>query len=216
MNTERTSRQAAQTNSVQGTDVGHRVTPVQLWLVRHGETEWSRSGQHTGKTDLPLTPAGEQQARDIGKFLRARSFAMVLTSPLQRARETCHLAGYGEVAVVDANLQEWDYGEYEGRTTAAIREERPGWSLWREGVHGGETIEQVAARAQAVIDRVLAGSGDALLFAHGHVLRILSCCWLGLPPQDGRLFALGTASVSTLGYEHERRVITRLNASFAQ
>lgn len=216
MITDRTSTKAAQTDSAQGADVGHKVAPVQLWLVRHGETEWSRSGQHTGKTDLPLTPAGEQQARDIGKFLRARSFAMVLTSPLQRAYETCRLAGYGQVAVVDANLQEWDYGEYEGRTTAAIRDERPGWSLWRDGVRGGETIEQVAARAQAVIDRVLAGSGDALLFAHGHVLRILSCCWLGLLPQDGRLFALGTGSVSTLSYEHETRVITRLNASFSQ
>jgi broad specificity phosphatase PhoE len=189
---------------------------MQLWLIRHGETEWSRSGQHTGKTDLPLTAAGEAQARDIGKLLRGRSFALVLTSPLQRARETCRLAGYGQIAAVDSNLQEWDYGEYEGRTTAAIRNERPGWSLWSDGVPGGETIAQVAARAQAVIDRVLASSGDALLFAHGHILRILTCCWLGLPPQDGRLFALATASVTALGYEHETHVITRLTGNLAQ
>jgi broad specificity phosphatase PhoE len=184
----------------------------QLWLVRHGETEWSRSGQHTGKTDLPLTSVGEQQAKEIGKLLRGQRFGLVLTSPLLRARETCRLAGYGDVAVVDPNLQEWDYGEYEGKTTAEIQEKRPGWSLWSDGVPGGESIQQVAARAQAVVDRVLAGSGDALLFAHGHILRIVACRWLGLPPQDGRLFALATAALTTLGYEHETRVISRLNS----
>jgi len=189
--------------------------PVQLWLVRHGETEWSASGRHTGRTDLPLTPKGEDQAREVGRFLQGRHFDLVLTSPLQRARETCRLAGYGDRALVDSNLHEWDYGQYEGRTTADIQKERPRWSLWKDGVVGGESIAQVAARAQKVIDRVLGSSGDVLLFAHGHILRILSCCWLGLPPEDGRLFTLSTATVSTLGYEHETRVITRLNAGSA-
>ena len=187
------------------------LTPSQLWVVRHGETEWSHSGQHTGRTDLPLTPAGEQQARELGKFLGGRPFGVVLTSPLLRACETCRLAGYGHYAVADPSLREWDYGEYEGRTSAEIQRQRPGWSLWKDGVPGGESIEQVATRAQSVMDRVLARSGDALVFAHGHILRILLSCWLGLPPQDGRLFALGTATVTTLGYEHDTRVITRLN-----
>jgi broad specificity phosphatase PhoE len=186
---------------------------MQLWLVRHGETEWSASGKHTGRTDLPLTPEGQQRAREIGRFLIGRRFPLVLTSPLQRARETCRLAGYGGSAAVDSNLREWDYGEFEGRTTLEIQSERPNWSLWGDGVTGGETIGRVAARAQAVIDRAHANSGDALLFAHGHILRILSCCWLGLPPEAGRLFALDTASVSTLGYERETRVITRWNRS---
>lgn len=187
------------------------VKRAQLWLVRHGETEWSLSGQHTGTTDVPLTGKGEQQALQIGRFLKGHDFAVVLTSPLLRARETCRLAGFGENAKVEPNLREWDYGEYEGRTTNEIRKDRPGWSLWKDGVPGGETIEQVAARAQAVIDDVVASRGDVLLFAHGHILRVLCCCWLGLPPADGHLFALGTGTVSTLGYEHEVRVITHLN-----
>ena len=186
---------------------------AQLWLVRHGETQWSLSGQHTGRTDIPLTEKGEQQAIRIGRFLKDRNFAVVLTSPLLRARETCRLAGFGETAKPDPNLQEWDYGEYEGRTTNEIRKVRSGWSLWKDGVPGGENIEQVAARAQAVIDEVVASPGDVLLFAHGHILRVLLCCWLGLPPENGRLFALVTGAVSTLGYEHETHVITRLNAS---
>jgi len=186
---------------------------AQLWLVRHGETQWSLSGQHTGRTDIPLTEKGEQQAIRIGRFLKDRNFAVVLTSPLLRARETCRLAGFGETAKQDPNLQEWDYGEYEGRTTSEIRKVRPGWSLWKDGVPGGENIEQVAARAQAVIDEVVASPGDVLLFAHGHILRILTCCWLGLPPADGRLFMLGTGAVSTLGYDREIRVITRLNVA---
>jgi broad specificity phosphatase PhoE len=189
----------------------HERKSLQLWLVRHGETEWSLSGQHTGRTDLPLTPVGERQAREIGRLLRGKRFGVVLTSPLLRARETCRLAGYGDNGVVDPNLQEWDYGEYEGRATAEIQEQRPGWSLWSDGVPGGESIQQVAIRAEAVIDQVTAGSGDALLFAHGHILRIVACRWLGLTPQDGRLFALGTAGLTTLGYKHETRVITRLN-----
>jgi broad specificity phosphatase PhoE len=189
----------------------HKTTKAQLWLVRHGETEWSRSGQHTGRTDLPLTAAGEQQAQNIGRLLKGRHFGIVMTSPLLRARETCRLAGYGDNAIVDPNLQEWDYGDYEGKTTAEIQKQRPGWSLWRDGVPGGESIDHVAARSQAVIDRVAACPGDALLFAHGHILRILICSWLGLPPQDARLFALATAALSTLGFEHDTRAITRFN-----
>jgi broad specificity phosphatase PhoE len=199
-------------NSPTMLDNRHKLNkPVQLWLVRHGETEWSATGQHTGRTDLPLTLEGKLHARQIGGFLNGRGFALVLTSPLQRARETCRLAGYGDSAIIDANLREWDYGEYEGRTTPEIQTERPGWSLWRDGVVSGESIEQVADRAQKVIDRASASSGDALLFAHGHILRVLAACWLGLPPETGRLFALGTASISILGYEHDTRVITQWN-----
>lgn len=182
-----------------------------LWLIRHGETEWSLSGAHTGRTDLPLTPAGEVKAAKVGKLLAGRDFDLILTSPLQRARRTCELAGFGDRARVDPNLSEWDYGKYEGRTTADIQKERPGWELFRDGPLGGETIGQVAARAQAVIHRTVDVTGDVALFAHGHILRILASCWLGLPPDAARFFALGTASVSTLGYEHETRVIARWN-----
>jgi broad specificity phosphatase PhoE len=182
-----------------------------LWLIRHGETEWSRSGAHTGRTDLPLTDTGRAKAQAIGQYLSGRSFALALTSPLARARETCRLAGYGGVALIEPNLLEWDYGDYEGRTTADIRSERPGWNLWVQGVPNGESVEQVAQRARAVIDRALTAGGDVALFAHGHILRILTACWLGLAPVDGRLFALTTASVSVLGYERETRVIALWN-----
>jgi broad specificity phosphatase PhoE len=185
--------------------------PGELWLIRHGETEWSRSGAHTGRTDLPLTDAGRQEAESIARRLAGRRFALVLTSPLQRALETCRLAGYGDAAHIEPNLLEWDYGDYEGRTTADIRKEVPGWNLWIEGFPSGETIAQVAARARAVIDRALLADGDVALYAHGHILRILTACWLALPPDCARLFALSTASVSTLGYERETRVITRWN-----
>jgi probable phosphoglycerate mutase len=183
----------------------------ELWLVRHGETEWSRSGAHTGRTDIPLTDAGREQARALGRRLAGREFALVLTSPLARARETCELAGFGARAEVDSDLREWDYGAYEGRTTAEIRAERPDWRLWRDGVPEGESIGQVAARAQRAIGRAAAADGDALLFAHGHLLRILAACWAGLEPQTARVLALGTASLSTLGYERDTRVITRWN-----
>jgi probable phosphoglycerate mutase len=185
----------------------------ELWLIRHGETDWSRAGAHTGRTDIPLNEAGRAQAVEIGRRLAGRPFVLVLASPLKRATETCRLAGYGSVAQVDANLREWDYGDYEGRTTAEIRAQAPGWSLWRDGVPNGETIAQVAERARAAMERAVAAGGDAALFAHGHLLRILAACWLGLPPQDGRLLALGTASISTLGYERETRVVTRWNLS---
>jgi broad specificity phosphatase PhoE len=188
-----------------------------LWLIRHGETAWSLSGAHTGRTDIPLTPAGEQKAEKVGEKLRGHTFAMVLTSPLQRARRTCELAGFGATAQIEPNLAEWNYGDYEGRTTADIQRERPGWSLFRDGAQGGEAIEQVAERARAVIARAVMAAravideGDVALFAHGHILRILTACWLDLPPNAARLFALEPAGISTLGHEHETRVILRWN-----
>jgi len=189
--------------------------PGELWLIRHGETEWSRSGAHTGRTDLPLTEAGRQEAAAIARRLGGKHFALVLTSPVQRALETCRLAGYGDVAQIEPNILEWDYGDYEGLSTADIRKKVPGWNLWIEGFPRGETIEQVAARARAAIDRATLANGDVALFAHGHILRILTACWLALPPACARLFALSTASLSTLGYERETRVITRWNQTCA-
>jgi probable phosphoglycerate mutase len=183
----------------------------EIWLIRHGETEWSLSGAHTGRTDIPLTPKGEQRAVAVGHFLAGRPFALVLSSPMQRARETCRLAGYGEEAQVDEDLCEWNYGDYEGKSSAQIRQQRPGWVLWRDGVPHGESVEQVYERAARVIARALHANGDVALFAHGHILRILAANWLALPANDGRLFALSTATVSVLGYEHEQRVITRWN-----
>ena len=189
--------------------------PGEIWLVRHGETEWSRSGAHTGRTDLPLTSAGRQEAAAIARRLAGKRFALVLTSPLQRALETCRLAGYGNAAQIEPNLLEWEYGDYEGRTTADIRKEVPGWNPWIAGFPRGEAIDQVAARARAVIDCVWQSEGDVALFAHGHILRILTACWLALPPTCGRLFALSTASLSSLGHEREARVITRWNQTCA-
>jgi broad specificity phosphatase PhoE len=188
-------------------------TPGNLWLIRHGETEWSRSGAHTGRTDIPLTAAGEERAAAIGRYLARRSFALVLTSPLQRARETCRMAGYGDVAQLEPNLHEWDYGAYEGRTSADIRKEAPNWNLWTMGVPGGETVEQVGNRARLVIERACSAGGDVALFAHGHILRILAAGWLSLSPSAGRLFALDTGALSVLGYERETRVIQRWNQS---
>jgi broad specificity phosphatase PhoE len=190
--------------------------PTRLWLIRHGETEWSRSGAHTGRTDLPLIETGREEARALGRTLRGRQFALVLTSPLERARETCALAGYGDVAQVEPNLAEWDYGDYEGKTTEQIRAEVPCWSIWVSGVAHGETIEQVATRAEAVIRRATGAGGDVALFGHGHILRILTARWVSLAPQDGRLLALATATISTLGYERETRVIMQWNLSCGQ
>jgi probable phosphoglycerate mutase len=182
-------------------------------LVRHGETEWSRSGRHTGRTDIPLTEEGRRQARLAGESLRAFKFTLVLASPLRRAAETCELAGLGAGAVVRAELVEWDYGDYEGRQTADIRNERPGWSLWRDGVPGGETADEVGARVDRVIEDILAVEGDVAIFAHGHVLRVLAARWLGLPPREGRLLALDTATMCILGYERETPVIRLWNQS---
>jgi broad specificity phosphatase PhoE len=179
----------------------------QIWLIRHGETEWSATGRHTGRTDILLTPAGEQQASALGHRLGGRRFALVLASPLSRARETCRLAGYGDGAAVTDDLLEWDYGIYEGRTTADIRVEQPGWSIWTAAVREGESVEQVGERAQRLIQRAETAAGDVAMFAHAHVLRIVAACWIGLRPVDGRLLALGTASISVLGHERETRVI---------
>jgi probable phosphoglycerate mutase len=183
----------------------------ELWLFRHGETAWSKSGQHTGRTDLPLNDEGRRRAEALSRHLNRRPFALVLSSPLVRAAETCRLAGYGDVAQFTDDLMEWDYGEYEGRRTADIRKERPSWTIWTGGTPGGETPEQIGVRVLRIIARAEAVGGDVALFAHGHVLRILTACWIGLEPACGRLFALGTASVSVLGYEHENRVIGRWN-----
>lgn len=175
-----------------------------LCLARHGETAWSLSGQHTGLTDLPLTPRGEQHARRLGERLQGRSFARVLTSPLQRAARTGELAGFGAVAVVDPDLVEWNYGDYEGRRTADIHQERPGWQIFRDGCPGGESLEQIGARADRVIQRVRGVPGDVLLFSSGHFLRVFTARWLGLTAAEGRCFLLSTASLSVLGYEHAR------------
>jgi probable phosphoglycerate mutase len=187
--------------------------PTSVWLIRHGETEWSRTGAHTGRTDVHLTKSGEERAAATGRYLAGKQFSLVLTSPLKRATDTCRIAGYGDVAQVEPNLREWDYGKYEGRTTADIRREVPNWSLWTMGVPGGETIEEVAGRARLVIQRVSSVSGDVALFAHGHILRILTACWLELSPDAGRLFAFDTGCLSVLGYEREIHVIQRWNLS---
>jgi probable phosphoglycerate mutase len=180
-------------------------------LVRHGETEWSRAGKHTGRTDVPLTEQGRRQAEAVGAALGDREFALVLTSPLGRALETCRLAGFGDLAQPRDELMEWDYGAYEGRTTSEIREERPGWTLWQDGVREGETIEQVGQRVDRVLEQIRSLEGDALLFAHGHVLRVLTARWLELEPDAGRLFALDPATLSILGYERETPVIQLWN-----
>lgn len=182
-----------------------------LWLIRHGETEWTVSGAHTGRTDIPLTENGKRQALALGQQLGGRGFALVLVSPLDRARETCRLAGYADRAIVDPNLAEWCYGTYEGRTTAQILAERPDWSIWNQGPLNGETIEQVAARAEAVITRAVAANGDVALFAHGHLLRILTARWLKMPPRAAERFALETGSISVLGYERDTHVIAKWN-----
>ena len=180
---------------------------MRIWLVRHGETEWSKSGRHTGRTDIPLTATGQQQGEALGRHLAGRQFALVLTSPLERARETCRLAGFDAAAQVSDDLLEWNYGIYEGRTTAAVRAEQPGWSIWTTPIPQGETVEQVGERARRVIARADAVTGDVALFAHAHVLRILAACWIGLPPIHGRTLALDSASLSILGHERETRVI---------
>lgn len=175
-----------------------------VYLARHGETAWSLTGQHTGLTDLPLTERGERDARRLGTRLAELSFAKVYTSPLQRAARTCELAGFGAIAERDPDLVEWSYGDYEGRRTQDIRLERPDWRIFRDGCPGGETLAQVGARADRVIARARAIDGNVLVFSSGHILRVLTARWLGLDPAAGRYFLLGTASLSALGYEHDR------------
>lgn len=174
-----------------------------VYLARHGETAWTISGQHTGLTDLPLTERGERTARRLGERLKGLTFAAVLTSPLQRAARTCELAGFKSVAEVDKDLVEWDYGEYEGRRTVEIRAERPDWELFRDGCPGGESPQQVSVRADRIVHRVRAISGDVLIFTSGHFMRVLATRWLGLEPTvNCRFFMLSTASLSAVGYEH--------------
>ncbi|MDF2599307.1 histidine phosphatase family protein [Methylobacterium brachiatum] len=176
----------------------------QITLVRHGETAWSRSGQHTGRSDIPLTPAGEDAARTLAPRLAERTYAAVWSSPSSRAVTTCALAGFGAGRVIEPDLAEWDYGAYEGRTTKDILTERPGWRLFRDGCPGGEDAADVGARADRVIARLRALDADLILFSSAHVLRVLAARWIGLPPEGGALLVLGTASVSVLGYEHDR------------
>jgi probable phosphoglycerate mutase len=192
--------------------VSEEASERQIWLVRHGETEWSKSGRHTGRSDIPLTDLGQQQAVALARRLAGRAFALVLTSPRSRAAETARLAGYPD-AVVDPDLGEWDYGEFEGRTTADIRTEIPGWSVWTGPWRGGETVEQVGLRTDRLIERCLdpGVQGDVLLFAHGHLLRILAARWIHLPADGGRHFALGTATIGILGWERTNRAIETWN-----
>jgi broad specificity phosphatase PhoE len=179
----------------------------QVIVVRHGETDWSRTGRHTGKTDIPLTDEGRRNAKLTGRRLAGRRFRRVLTSPLARAAETCRLAGLGDGAELRDELVEWDYGRYEGLTTPEIRAESPEWSLWRDGCPEGETAADVGRRADRLIDELRPLDGDALVFAHGHVLRVLTARWLELPPEEGARFALSTAAVGMLGYERETPVV---------
>jgi len=184
----------------------------QVFVVRHGETEWSLSGRHTGTTDIALTEYGQQAARSLLPVLAKESFALALTSPLRRARETCRLAGFGDVAKVEPHLAEWNYGRYEGLTLAQIRATAQGWLLFRDGCPGGELPEDIGARVDRVIARVRVTEGDIILFAHGHVLRVFAARWLGLPPSAGQHFLLDTATVNILGYYHGIPAIKLWNA----
>jgi probable phosphoglycerate mutase len=181
----------------------------EIWLIRHGETAWSLSGQHTSRTDVPLTEAGRQRAEDLRRMLAAKTFALVLSSPKQRALDTCTLAGYSPEVTDD--LFEWDYGEYEGLATPEIQKSSPGWTIWTGAVPGGETAEQVAARADRVIARASAAPGDVALFGHGHFSRVLAARWIGLGAAEGRRLALSTGSVSVLGHERATQVIRLWN-----
>lgn len=187
---------------------------TQTILIRHGETAWSLTGQHTGRTDLPLTEHGERRVSHLRGLLREIKFAHVLTSPLQRARQTCELAGFGAAARIEPDLPEWDYGDYEGRTSADIHAQRPGWNVFLDGCPHGESVEQISQRADRVVGALRALDGTVAVFSHGHFLCALAMRWIGLPVRDGRHFALDTASLSILGYEHsggEPPAITRWN-----
>lgn len=186
----------------------------QIWLVRHGETEWAKAGRHTGRSDIPLTDVGRGQAEALAARLAGHGFALVLSSPRSRALETARLAGFPD-AQIDPDLGEWDYGAFEGRTTAEIREGIPDWSIWHGPWQGGETVDDVGLRADRVIERCLDPGvhGDAVLFAHGHLLRVLAARWIGLPAAGGRHFALGTATIGSLGWDRANRVIETWNGA---
>jgi broad specificity phosphatase PhoE len=198
---------------IPSSDAGGR-RPAEVVLVRHGRTEWSHTGRHTGCTDVPLDEVGRAQAGEIGQRLSGEHFDRVLTSPLARARVTCELAGLGEQAEIVDDLREWDYGEYEGLTTAEIRVGHPHWLVFADGCPGGEDAEAVGARADRVIGllREMPAGARAALFAHGHLLRVLAARWLGLDPRDGRLLALEAGTISRLGWEHEVAAVTRWNS----
>jgi probable phosphoglycerate mutase len=190
------------------------ATPeTRLVLARHGETAWSRSGQHTGRTDIPLTDVGRDQARRLGTALAGRSFSRVLTSPLARASETARIAGFTSDVVVDPELQEWDYGVYEGRRRVDIAAEEPGWTVWSRPITGGESLAELGARADRVIDRLLPIGGDVLVFSHGHFLRVLAARWIEAPPLLASRLELATATISELGWETDRRVVEIWNAA---
>ena len=192
------------------------MEPAKLWIVRHGETTWARDGRHTSRTDVSLTPAGRAVARRLGEALAGQAFARILSSPKRRALETARLAGFGDRLELTDDLLEWDYGADEGRTTAEIRAERPGWTIWHDGPRDGETSGHVRARVDRVIARARAAEGDTLAFAHGHVLRALAARWLGLPVRDGRFFELATATISVLGWERDQPTIERWNVAAAE
>lgn len=183
----------------------------QVYLIRHGETTWSLSGRHTSRTDLPLTEHGAQQARNIGPLLHGTTFTRVLVSPMQRARQTCELAGFGPVARVDPNLSEWDYGDYEGRTAAEIRAERPGWDIYRDGCPGGKSAEQVSARVDIILAQLRPSVGQVAIFSHGQFLRALAVRWIDLPIRQGSHLGLDTGSLSILGYEHNNIETTAIS-----
>jgi probable phosphoglycerate mutase len=182
-------------------------------VVRHGETEWSLSGQHTSRTDLPLTTNGRKRATALRDLLAGYSFALVLSSPLRRALETCEIAGYGDVVELDDDLREWDYGEYEGLTTPQIRESWSDWNLWRDGCPGGERPAEVGKRADRVLERLAAADGDAMAFAHGHILRVLTARWAEMEVAEGARFKFGAGAIGVLGHERETRVVERWNLS---
>lgn len=187
------------------------VSPPRIFLVRHGATEWSVPGRHTGRTDLPLTDEGREEVERLAVRLARERFALVLVSPLTRARETARLTGFGEQAEVEPDLVEWDYGDYDGRTADQIRQDRPGWTPWEGGYPGGETLDDLAARADRVVSRVREIEGDVALFAHGHILRVITARWLEQPPLEAARYYLATASLSVLGWERETAVIDRWN-----
>jgi broad specificity phosphatase PhoE len=184
---------------------------AEVLLARHGQTEWSRSNRHTGRTDVPLTAEGRRQAERLAARLAGRDFGRVLTSPLSRAADTCRLAGLGERAETRPELAEWDYGDYEGMTTPAIREDRPGWGLWRDGCPGGESAADVGARVDPLVADLREEDADTILIAHGHLLRVLAARWVRLEPEGGALLSLDTAALSALGWEREQPVITLWN-----